>query len=206
MITDPAQTSESDGAHAADVPSKTQRKKDMTALQALGVRLTRLNGAQLQQVDLPERLREAIEAARRITAHEARRRQMQYIGKLMRGVDAGPIEQALEQLGGESQAAIALMHRCERWRDRLLAEDDALTALLDESPVDDVQSLRALIRAARRERDAGQPPRHARELYRWLHERLGGEAASRSDNAAIAAHDAGAPAPPIARRTARAGD
>lgn len=210
MIIDPSQKPEADDAHAADAPSKTQRKKDMAALQALGVRLTRLNTAQLRQVDLPERLREAIEAARRITAHEARRRQMQYIGKLMRGVDAGPIEQALEHLGGESQAAVALMHRCERWRDRLLADDDALTALLDESPVEDVkpldvQPLRALIRAARRERDADQPPRHARELYRWLHERLGRETAARTHASDDPAHDSRAPAPPAARRTARAG-
>jgi ribosome-associated protein len=172
MIADPAPTSDSPDAAQALPPSKTQRKKDMTALQALGARLTRLNAAQLQQIDLPERLREAIEAVRRITAHEARRRQMQYVGKLMRGVEAAPIERALERLGGESQAAVALMHRCERWRDQLLDGDDALTKLLDEAPVTDVQPLRSMIRAARRERDAGQPPRHSRELYRWLHQHL----------------------------------
>lgn len=172
MIADPAPTSDSLDAAEALPPSKTQRKKDMTALQALGARLTRLNAAQLQQIELPERLREAIEAVRRITAHEARRRQMQYIGKLMRGVEAAPIELALERLGGESQAAVMLMHRCERWRDRLLDGDDALTELLDEAPVSDVQPLRSMIRAARRERDAGQPPRHSRELYRWLHQHL----------------------------------
>lgn len=172
MIAHPASATDPIDAPDDLAPSKTQRKKDMAALQALGVRLTRLNAAQLNQVELPERLREAIDAARRITAHEARRRQMQYIGKLMRGVEAAPIEQALERLGGESQAAVSLMHRCEQWRDRLLDDDGALTLLLDESPVDDVQPLRSMIRAARRERDGGQPPRHARELYRWLHQHL----------------------------------
>jgi ribosome-associated protein len=155
-------------------PSKTQRKKEMTALQALGARLVRLNAAQLAQVALPDRLREAIEAAHRITAHEARRRQLQYIGKLMRQVEPGPIERALEDLAGDSRAAVALMHHCERWRDRLLDDDAALTELLSAHPDLDAQALRATIRAARRERDGQQPPKHARALYRLLHEVLGG--------------------------------
>lgn len=198
MIADPAP--HADPLDAADdvAPSKTRRKKDMAALQALGVRLTRLNAAQLQQIEVPERLRDAIEAARRITAHEARRRQMQFIGKLMRGVEADPIEQALERLGGESQAAVALMHRCERWRERLLDDDGALTELLDESPVDDVQPLRSMIRAARRERDTGQPPRHARELYRWLHQHL--ETTADHPAASASAADAADPAPAEPRR------
>lgn len=154
-------------------PSKTQRKKEMTALQSLGERLVKLNAAQLAQVPLPDRLREAITAAQKITAHEARRRQLQYVGKLMRQVEPEPIAQALDMLGGESHAAIALMHHCEQWRERLLADDDALTDLLREHPGTDVQALRALIRAARRERDTQQAPRHARELYRWLHDALG---------------------------------
>lgn len=163
------------GVDSDDRPSKSQRKRDMTALQSLGTRLTRLNAEQLRRLPLPERLLEAIETAQRITAHEAKRRQLQYVGKLMRQVEAEPIERALEDLVGDSRAAVALMHHCERWRDRLLADDDALTALLNEHPTVDVQALRALIRAARRERDQQQPPKHARELYRWLHERLRSE-------------------------------
>lgn len=157
----------------ADRPSKTQRKKEMTALQTLGTRLVGLNAAQLAQLPLPENLREAIAAAQKITAHEARRRQLQYVGKLMRQVEPGPIERALDDLTGDSRAAVALMHHCERWRERLLDDDGALTDLLRELPATDVQPLRAMIRAARRERDAGQPPRHSRELYRWLHDALG---------------------------------
>lgn len=161
-------------APAADErPSKTQRKQEMTARQALGVRLVGLNPTQLAQLALPEPLREAIAAARGITAHEARRRQLQYVGKLMRQVEPEPIERALADLTGDSRAAVALLHRCERWRERLLADDAALTELLDEHPAADVQALRALIRAARREHDGGQPPRHSRALYRWLHETLG---------------------------------
>jgi ribosome-associated protein len=160
-------------ADAADErPSKSQRKREMTALQVLGTRLVKLNADQLARVPISDRLREAIEAARRIDAHEARRRQMQYIGKLMRLEEAAPIERALDDITGDSRASVALMHHCERWRDRLLADDEALTALLKELPSVDVQPLRAMIRAARRERDGGQPPKHARELYRWLHEQL----------------------------------
>ncbi len=153
-------------------PSKTQRKREMTALQDLGVALVGLNADQLARVDLPEKLREAIAAARRITDHEGRRRQLQYVGRLMRGVEAEPIEQALAAVTGDSRAAVELMHRCERWRDRLLEDDAALTELLSTYPDIDAQPLRATIRAARRELATGSAPRHARDLYRWLHATL----------------------------------
>src|SRR5512137_1939906 len=98
-------------------PSKSQRKRDMHALQALGAELVRLRRDQLQRIELPEELREAIEFARRVTSHEGRRRHMQYVGKLMRQVDADAIRAALSQATGESRAAVALMHLAERWRD-----------------------------------------------------------------------------------------
>jgi ribosome-associated protein len=150
-------------------PSKSQLKREMTALQDLGVALVHLNADQLARFDLPESLRDAIAQARRITDHEGRRRQLQYVGKLMRGVDAEPIQRALGAVTGDSREAIELMHRCERWRDRLLDGDAALTELLAAHPDIDAQRLRATIRAARRELAAGEAPKHARELYRWLH-------------------------------------
>lgn len=153
-------------------PSKTQRKKEMTALQDLGAALARLAADRLARIDLPERLREAIIETRRITDHEGRRRQLQYVGKLMRGVDAEPIRRALDELTHGSRAAIERMHRCERWRDRLIDDDAALTELLADHPGLDAQPLRAAIRAARRERAEGSAPKHARELYRWLHDHL----------------------------------
>lgn len=153
-------------------PSKTQRKREMTALQDLGVALVRLNADQLDRIDLPEKLRDAITAARGITDHEGRRRQLQYVGRLMRGVDPAPLERALAAVTGDSRAAVDLMHRCERWRDRLLEDDAALTELLTSYPDVDAQPLRATIRAARRELKAGSAPRHARDLYRWLHATL----------------------------------
>ena len=153
-------------------PSKTQRKKDMHALQALGAELVRLRRDQLQRIDLPDELREAVEFAHRVTSHEGRRRHMQYLGKLMRHVDADAIRAAIARVTGESRAAVALMHLAERWRDRLIADDAALTEFIAAHPAADVQWLRATIRAARRESAMQQAPRHARELYRWLHEQL----------------------------------
>jgi len=161
-----------DSLHRPEPPSKTQRKKEMHALQALGEDLVRLRGDQLQRIELPEALREAIEFAHRVSGHEARRRHMQFVGKLMRQADAEAIRGALAQVTGASRAAVALMHQAERWRDRLLADDGALTEFVAAHPQADVQWLRAAIRAARREHQKQQPPRHARELYRWLHQQL----------------------------------
>jgi ribosome-associated protein len=157
-------------------PSKSQRKRDMHALQALGAELVQLRRDQLQRIELPDELREAVEFAHRVTSHEGRRRHMQFLGKLMRQVDADAIRAAIARATGESRAAVALMHLAERWRDRLLEDDAALTEFVAAHPAADVQWLRATIRAARRENSAGQGPRHARELYRWLHEQLDSQA------------------------------
>ena len=109
--------------------SKTRRKKDMHALQALGEQLVVLTAAQLAGLELPERLLDAIEHAKRITGFEARRRQMQYIGRLMREVDAAPIAARLSQLKTAAKRENARHHEVEYWRDRLLAEEAALTEL-----------------------------------------------------------------------------
>lgn len=147
----------------------------MHALQTLGEQLVELNGDQLARLDLPDELREAVDFAHRVTGHEARRRHMQYLGKLMRSVDADAIRVALERVTGESRAAVTLMHRAETWRDRLLDDDDALTAFVTAHPDAEVQWLRAAIRTARRERELQQPPKQARELYRRLHRHLESE-------------------------------
>jgi ribosome-associated protein len=97
---------------------------------------------------------------------------MQYLGKLMRQVDADAIRAGIAAVTGESRAAVAQMHLTERWRERLLDDDAALTEFVAEHPAADVQWLRAAIRAVRRERAARRAPRQARELYRWLHEQL----------------------------------
>lgn len=166
-----------DPEHAADteMPSKSQLKRDAEAVQALGRELVELPPARyaavMSKLDLPENLREAIEACRAIHARGGRKRQLQYIGKLMRGVDPEPVRRALAALAGHDAAETAALHRLERWRERLIEEGDAaLAELLDEYPLADRQQLRQLVMKARKEREAGQSPAAARALFRALRE------------------------------------
>ena len=152
--------------------SKTRKKKDMLALQQLGVQLVELNEAQLQTMQLPESLLQAVQEARRLSRHEARRRQMQYIGRLMRDIDAAPIRDRLEQWRGQGREHTAQLHAIERWRDELLAGDPALARFIDAYPGADSQKLRTLIRNARREQNAALPPRSYRELFRVLRDTM----------------------------------
>lgn len=151
-----------------DKPSKTRRKKDMHALQALGTSLIDLTPAQLAEIDLPDPLRAAVVEAKRIKSHEGLRRQVQFIGRLMRDVDPAPIRAKVDEWRGQSRAAIATMHAVERWRDRLLADDDALTAFAADRPGIDLQHLRSLIRNARADLAASRSPRAYRELFREI--------------------------------------
>jgi len=150
--------------------SKTQRKKRVLALQDLGGELLALSEEQLARIELPERLRDAVMAARRITKFEAKRRQLQYIGKLMRGVEVEPIRAALDAMLAGSRRQIAAHKRIESWRERLLAGPGALNELLAEFPGADAQRLRELIHGALRERAESRPPRSYRELYQALRE------------------------------------
>ena len=149
--------------------SKSQRKREMHALQALGEALVELPVDQFNKIDLPEDLRIAAMEARRIHQRGARKRQLQYIGKIMRNVDAAPIQEQLDTLLGHSQRAAQQLHLIERWRDRLLAEGDAaLEELLRLQPHADIQNLRQLVRSAHKETLANKPPRAARSLFRNL--------------------------------------
>ncbi len=161
-----------------ELTSKTRKKKDMLALQDLGVQLVELNEQQLASMQLPEELLDAVMEARRLTKHEARRRQMQYIGRLMRDLDAAPIRERLEQWKGQGRAHTAQLHAIERWREELLAGDPALARFLDQHPDADSQKLRTLIRNARREQSAALPPKSYRELFRILRETLTKEPAA----------------------------
>jgi ribosome-associated protein len=163
--------------------SKTRRKKDMLALQDLGTQLVELNEQQLQTMQLPESLLEAVQEARRLSKHEARRRQMQYIGRLMRDIDAEPIRDRLEQWQGQGREHTAQLHALERWRDELMGGDPALERFLGEYPGADSQKLRTLIRNARREQSAALPPRSYRELFRVLREITEKEQAADSEQA-----------------------
>ena len=152
----------------SDKPSKTQRKKAVHELQDLGTELVGLSEDRLASLDLPERLRDAVAEARGITSHEARRRQLQYIGTIMRAVDAEPIRAALDGWRGQAGRNVAEHKRVEAWRERLVAEPDAVAELLAEFPAADAHQMRALAQSAARERAEGQPPRAYRALFQAL--------------------------------------
>lgn len=150
--------------------SKSQRKRDALALQALADELVRLSPAELERVPLGGALPEAIADARTLS-RGAYRRQVRYLGRLLRDADAGPIRGAVDALKRATHADRARLVRLERWRDRLMEEGDAaVTELLEEYPGADAQQLRQLVRKARKEREAGQPPRSHRALFRFLRE------------------------------------
>ncbi len=151
-------------------PSKTQRKREVEALQEIGTRLVALNAEQLAQVDIPEILHDAVVAAQRIRDFEGRRRQLQYIGKLMRGVDPEPIRARLAQWHGVSYEHAARERLVERWRARLLAEPHALDAFAGEFGGADIHVLRTMIASVLRDQAAGRPPKQFRALFRALRE------------------------------------
>jgi ribosome-associated protein len=148
----------------------------MDALQSLGETLVELDPARIATLDLPEQLVDALRAARRITRHEARRRQLQFIGRLMREVDPEPIRDRLRQWADPPNAEKARLHRVERWRERLLAEHGALDRLCGEQPGADRHRLETLIEEVHAERAHRAPPRAYRELYRSLNRLFGGSA------------------------------
>jgi ribosome-associated protein len=153
-------------------PSKTKRKQEMNALQKIGAEIVTLKKSQIEQLNLPEQLLDAVLEARRLTSHEAIRRQMQFIGKIMRGVDAEPIQQQLDAWNGVNDQETARLHHIENWRKRLLADDTALSEFLSAHPGCDAQQLRTLIRNTRKEQAANRPPANYRALFRWLRETL----------------------------------
>ena len=161
-------------APATDVdarPSKTRLKQQSHDLQKLGLALAALPDERLAKLELPERLHEAIAEFRRTRTHEGRRRQLQYVGKLMREVDAEPLHEAVAQATLGSARDTLLLHEAERWRDALLADDEAMTRWLQAHAHCDAQRLRSLVRAARR--DAALPPeqrnpRSHRELFQFI--------------------------------------
>lgn len=159
------------GPAAAHVPSsKTQKKEAMQVLQALGERLVALPIDQLKRTPLPDHLREAVMDARRFTKHEAIRRQQQYIGRLMRDIDPAPIEAALAAFDGVSAAENARLHRLEREREALLADEGVIGEIARRHPGADVQRLRQLRRNALKERAEAKPPKSFREIFQVLKE------------------------------------
>jgi ribosome-associated protein len=157
-----------------DGPSKSELKRQSTDLQALGEALIGLPDNEFNALPLPEILRDAVLLARRITAHGGLYRQKQYIGKLMRKIDAEPIRVALAARENQGRVDALRFRRVEQWRDRLIAEGpDAIAILREESAAQlDAGAIATLIRRARQERSDGSTPKAARELFRVLRDAL----------------------------------
>ena len=153
--------------------SKTMRKEAMHALQDIGKELVGLPANKLEKLALSDELRQAVMDCRRFTKHEAIRRQLQYIGRLMRGIDPEAISRQLAAWKGESAEEKALLHRIERWRDRLIEDDEALTRFLNEYPQTDTTQLRQLVRNARFEAAQNKPPKSSRAIFRLVREVIG---------------------------------
>jgi ribosome-associated protein len=148
-------------------------KRQSDALQALGQELVEAPRDRVKRVPMPEDVMDAILECQNIKNHEGRRRQMQFIGKKMRGLsdeEVAVIKRTIEGWKGASKADTAALHALERRRDKLLADDKALTTLLAEHPQLDVQHLRALIRNARKEQAENKPPKAYREIFQILKE------------------------------------
>jgi ribosome-associated protein len=155
--------------------SKSERKRRYTALQDVGAALVKLSREQLARIDMPEELREAVLECKRFTRHEAIRRQMQYIGKIMRGVDAAPIAEQLAALEAPSKRQTALFHVAEKWRDELLADPSAMARFERDFPNADAGRVKALLEAARGKAGKSEP-RHARELFHAVNAAVQGAA------------------------------
>lgn len=151
-----------------DGPSKSSLKREMHALQDLGEQLVALSADRLTKVPMPEDLLAAVRDAQRISKHGARRRQLQYIGKLMRHIDPAPIQAQLDAFNGVSKIEVARQHRLERLRNELIDDDKVLGRIADTWPAADLQHLRTLRRNALKEREQGKPPRAFREIFRVL--------------------------------------
>ena len=152
-------------------PSKSELKRQSNELQKLGEQLIDEPRDRVKRVPMPDEVKDAILMCQTITNHEGRRRQLQYVGKMMRTLneeEVDIIKRTIDSWKGASKADTAAMHALERRRDKLLVDDNALTTLLSENPELDVQHLRTLIRNARKEQAENKPPKAYREIFQIL--------------------------------------
>lgn len=166
-------------AYVPERPSKTQRKQKAHDLQSLGQDLVELPASRLVGLDMPEILRDAIAEYKRTRSFEGKRRQLQYIGKQMRFADEAPLREAVAAYKLGSAKDTLKLHETERWRDELVADDEAATRWAGEFPGSDLQRLRSLIRAARKDAAAAPEQRNGRgyrELFQFIKPWLGGAA------------------------------
>jgi ribosome-associated protein len=152
-------------------PSKSQRKRDVEALQELGAKLVELSASQIKNIEMPDELRAALKEAHRLAPRtEGMRRQLQFIGRIMRKVDPAPLQAALDKIAGLSAAENVRMHQRERLRDRLIADEKVIEEILAKFPQADIQYLRQQRRNAIREHELNKPPKAYREIFRILRE------------------------------------
>ena len=172
-------------------PSRNELKKQMHDLQELGEAVAALPADRLDKLNLDERLRDAIDELRRTRSFEGKRRQLQYVGKLMKAEDPEPLREAVASYRVGSATDTLALHQAEYWRDQLLAGDDALNTWVKEHPETDVQQLRSLVRAARKEKlEPGE--RHGRayrDLFKLVKEQLQAVPESDDDTPSDPSHD-----------------
>jgi len=150
-------------------PSKSQEKRDCDALKKLGDTLTTLKQEELNTMSLPDTLLDAVREAQKIQSRSGLKRQRQYIGKIMRQIDADEIKNQLEQIKHKHDTNTTQFRKVERWRDQLLADDKtALSEIIDAHPNIDRQHINQLIRQAKREQQQEKPPASARKLFKYL--------------------------------------
>jgi len=174
---------QADEAGGDERPSKTQLKQKSHELQTLGAALAAMADERLARIEMPDALRDAIETYRATRSHEGRRRQMQFVGKLMRTADEAALREAVAEATIGSARETLAMHEAEGWRDALIADDDAFTRFAAACPGADLQQLRSLARQARKEapgrEPAAEPARRGRayrDLFRALRDALAGAA------------------------------
>jgi len=172
---------------AAEGPSKSQLKREMLELQALGEAVSALPESRLADLPIAERLRDAIAELHRTRSHEGRRRQVQYIGKLMRFEDPLPLREAVAAFKLGSARDTLALHEAEYWRDQLLASDDALSRWIESYPGTDTQQLRSLLRSARKETlaEGARHGRAYRDLFQLVKQRLALESTGAQDAAPV---------------------
>lgn len=162
---------EPEDAYVFEKPSKTKLKQQAHDLQQLGAELAALPANRLKDLAMPDGLRDAIDAYRRTKSFEGQRRQLQFIGKQMRFADPGPLREAVDAFKLGSAKDTLALHEAERWRDELVANDEALTRWAASFPGSDLQRLRSLVRAARKDAAAALEQRNGRgyrELFQFI--------------------------------------
>lgn len=150
-------------------PNKTQIKKDIYALFAMGETMSKLSTAHLDSLELPEKIHNAIREVAGMPHTGARKRLLKYIAGQLHKIDVSPYQEKLDRIQNKSAHAVREHHMAEQWRDKLIQEgNDALTDLFDEQPGADLQHIRQLLRNIKKETATGKPPKSARLLYRYL--------------------------------------